>query len=118
MQNIENFFCLDQVVKIYIPGTTNVNEPAPELQKQITTEALKLFSDLFGGATCGRYTGAWTSAGRGLVLENINIIYSFCTSEQFKNALPKIMKFGQSVCKQMNQDAISLEYNGKLGFIE
>lgn len=118
MTDIKNFFCLDQDVKIYIPGTINVNEPAPELQKAITAEALKLFSDLFGGATCGRYTGAWTSPGRGLVLEDVNIIYSFCTADQFRAAFPQILDFGRSVCQRMQQDAISLEYNNKLGFIE
>lgn len=117
MIDINKFFCLDCQVKIYIPGTIDVNKDGANLQQVYTKRALELFSNLFGGATSGRYTGAWMSKN-GLVTEDVNIIYAFCTGEQFRAGLESIYNLGREICINMGQEAVSLEFNNKLGFIE
>lgn len=117
MKNFSNLFTLSQVVKIYIPSTVNVNEPAPELQDKFTKEAQGLLSDCFGGATTTAAVGSYRANSGELVTESVNVVYAFCTPSQMNENFDRVFAFCQKVCRDMTQEAISLEYNGQLGFV-
>lgn len=61
---MKNFkFDLNAKVAIYVPSTTDVNVPTDDKE-----------SEWFGG---------WVSNSGALVVENVTIVYAFCTPESF-----------------------------------
>jgi hypothetical protein len=112
---LSNLICLESNVKIYIPGTVNVNHKTNN-QKYIDL-ALNLFSGCFGGSTKYQAIGTWISPGSGLIKERINIIESYCTENDLKNNIDIIIEFCKKLKYELNQENISLEINNKLYFI-
>lgn len=114
MNSLEGLTCLKEKVAVYVPSTFNINESIDN--SFYVHEVLKEFSEIFGGATAISADGAWVSSKKGLVLEENKIIYSFC--EKLTNeTVDKILDICQWLKKEMEQEAISLEINGKLYFI-
>lgn len=115
MKQLDNIFQFSHVVKIYIPGTVNEKETAADLQQVETENALSFMCDLFGGATCGRFSGAWKNDAGEVITEPVNIVYSYFDGELSK--VLQLVEYAENLCKRMNQDCIGIEYDGKLGFI-
>lgn len=113
-----DLFCLDNVVKIYVPGTVNVNESAADLQAVETKAAAAFLAGLFGGSTFGRYSGAWIDSKGQTIIEDVNIVYSFCSGDSFRANFEAVYNYCRDLCGRMNQEAISLEFNGRLTFVE
>lgn len=86
MKQLDNLFQFSHVVKIYIPGTVNENETAADLQKIETENALSFMCGLFGGATCGRFSGAWKNDAGEVITEPVNIVYSYFDGNLFESA--------------------------------
>lgn len=78
---------------------------------------LRQLSEMFGGATTTPAVGGWVSASGALVVEHVDIVYSFCTSEQLTEKIDDIIKICQDLKKDMGQEAITLEVNGGVKFI-
>ena len=113
----QNIFTLDNVVKIYVPGTINESTPEPELQKVWTIKTAAFLSSLFGGATFGQFVGSWINEAGKLIEEPQNVVYSFTDSETAAAKIDAVVDFARELCRAMNQTAISVEYNGRLGFV-
>ncbi|KON96985.1 DUF3574 domain-containing protein [Aneurinibacillus migulanus] len=108
-------FYLEDVVKIYVPSTYNVDQPidnTPYVHK-----SLRKFSEMFGGATAIDGTGAWLSDDNQLVKEKVTIVYSF-VEDLDKKKLNQVVDYAQSLKEEMKQSSVSLEVNGKMYFIE
>jgi hypothetical protein len=114
-KTLKNLFPLDHSIKLYIPSTIETNKPADN-SKQVD-QAIKLLSSLFGGATSYEAIGAWTDQAGELVKEKITIVQSFATAEQVEENIMDVVKHAQNLKNEMSQEAISLEYDGKLSFI-
>lgn len=114
----KDFFYLDHAVKIYVPSTNAINQPAPELQAKFTDLVLTRFASMFGGATVAAAVGAWSDPVAGLVKERINIVYSNCTSEQLEDNITNVIELAQMIREEMQQTAITVEIDGKITFIE
>lgn len=113
-----NIFSLDSKVAIYVPSTVNTNElDKNSLQKYFENLVLAEFSELFGGATATSARGAWMSPEAGLVTEDVTVIYSFCRDDDFKDNFDKVVALAGLICKGMQQEAVTLEYNNKVAFI-
>lgn len=112
---LQGQFYLEDVVKIYVPSTYNVDQPidnTPYVHK-----SLKKFSEMFGGATAIDGTGAWLSDDNQLVKEKVTIVYSFA-EDLDKKKLNQVVAYAKSLKEEMKQSSVSLEVNGKMYFIE
>lgn len=115
MKALKYAFDLDCKLAIYVPSTVNVSE-------QVDNEAMRLhvmreLSSLFGGATSTKACGAWIDSAGNTIIENVDIVYSFCTSEQATQHFEKVIHLCEYIKKEMNQEAVTLEYNGQVKFI-
>ena len=53
----------------------------------------------------------------GLVLEDVTIVYSFCTSEQAAESFAAVYAICERIKSEMGQEAVTLEYNGQVKFV-
>ena len=117
MKQLKNLFNLSCSVAVYVPSTINVNEKMSKAEvKEYTDFVLGGLSALFGGATAYDAKGAWNSE-KGLVLEDVKVCKSYCTSEQLKAGIDRVLSLCQELKSELKQEAISLEINNKLYFI-
>ena len=117
MKQLENLFNLSCSVSIYVPSTRNVDEKLSKAEiKEYTDLVLEGLSALFGGATAYDAKGAWKSE-KGLVLEDVKVCKSYCTSDQLKSGIDKVISICNELKIELVQEAISLEINNKLYFI-
>ena len=115
MKTLKFKFDLNCKFAIYVPSTQNVSESVDNSDqvKYVLTE----LSRIFGGATTTPARGAWICDDGETVLEKIDIVYSFCTSEQAAEIFDAVIEICENLKKEMNQEAITLEYNGQVKFI-
>lgn len=105
-------FKLNHNIKLYIPSTINA-DTAINSEKYIN-DTLSLFSGLFGGATSYEAKGAWLSNVKGLIVEKIVIVESYATSQQIDLNIEKVLQHALKIKKELNQEAVSLEYDNEL----
>lgn len=115
MKALKFKFDLDCKYAIYVPSTNNVDNACDnsEMVKYVLAE----LSKLFGGATSSESVGAWMSETRGLILEKVTIVYAFCTSDQAADNFEKVYAICERIKSEMNQEAVTLEYNGQIKFV-
>jgi hypothetical protein len=108
-------FDLNSKVAIYVPSTINVNEECDNTQYVKNT--IKQLSTWFGGATATPAIGVWVSAAGEVVVENVSIVYSFCTTEDLQKYAADIIALCKSIKHDMRQEAVTLEINGQVKFV-
>ena len=106
---------LNSKVAIYIPSTINVNQTVNNSEQ--VKKACVFLSGLFGGCTAVNGSGCWVSDTTGLVTEDVKIIYSFCSRLQLMKSKKSIFNYCRELCREMSQEAISLEINNQLYFV-
>jgi hypothetical protein len=114
-KTLKNLIVLESNVKIYIPGTININEIFDN--SQYVDNTLKLLSDYFGGSTSYQAIGCWNSLNKGLIKENITVCESYCKEIDLKKHISDIIDYCENLKKTLNQENISLEVNNKLYFV-
>lgn len=72
---------------------------------------------LVRGATATDAVGGWVSDTHGLITERVTIVYSFCKKEDFADHIEDILDLCETIKHEMNQEAVTLEYNGQVKFI-
>lgn len=113
---MKNFkFDLNAKVAIYVPSTTNVNEPTDNTA--IVNDVMTAFSKWFGGCTSTPAVGGWVSNSGALVVENVTIVYAFCTPESFGKHFEEVYALAAEIRDEMKQEAVTLEYNGQIKFV-
>ncbi|MGM0889161.1 MAG: DUF3574 domain-containing protein [Bacillota bacterium] len=108
-------FYLEDVVKIYVPSTYNVDQPIDNTP--YVNKSLEEFSKMFGGATAIDGTGSWLSDDNQLIKEKVTIVYSYA-EDLDKKKINKVVTYAKSLKEEMKQSSVSLEVNGKMYFIE
>lgn len=108
-------FDLDNKVSIYVPSTMNVSNACDNTEYVRNT--IKQLSLWFGGATASKAIGGWVSQAGEVVVEDVTIVYSFCTSEQLQEHAHDIVALCQSIKQDMQQEAVTLEIKGQVQFI-
>jgi hypothetical protein len=108
-------FDLNSKVAIYVPSTINVNEECDNTQYVKNT--IKQLSTWFGGATATPAIGGWVSAAGEVVVENVSIVYSFCTTEDLQKYAADIIELCKTIKHEMRQEAVTLEINGQVKFV-
>lgn len=108
-------FDLDNKVSIYVPSTFNVTEVVNNDTQVINI--IKQLSLMFGGATASDAVGGWVTSTGETITEKIKIVYSYCTTEQLKQHINKILQICDNLKNEIKQEAITLEINGQIKFI-
>lgn len=115
MNALKGQFHLDEVVKIYVPSTYNMDQPIDNTP--YVNQSLETLSKMFGGATAIEGTGAWVADNDQLIKEKVTIVYSF--SEKLnKSKINEVVAYAKYLKEEMKQSSVSLEVNGKMYFIE
>ena len=115
---LTDIFTLDSKVAIYVPSTNNVSEAdAAGLQTKFVNTLIAEFSRMFGGATAMDVRGGWMCDNGQIVTENVQIVYSFCTGAAFEANAAAVVGLAKRICKEMSQEAVTLEYNNGVAFI-
>lgn len=109
---------LNHRIAVYVPSTFDGNKPARMMQRRATKKAARRLSQLFGGATATQALGYWVSSEKGLIAERQNIVYSACTEEDKQTKLQAVLTFAQALCKWMKQEAVTVEIDGIMEFVE
>lgn len=109
---------LNHKICIYIPSTFDGNKPAKRLQKKVSRKAAQRLATLFGGSTATKAVGFWVSKEKGLIPEAQTLIYSYCTESDKTAHLESVKTFAKAVCRWMKQEAVSIEIDNTLQFIE
>jgi hypothetical protein len=116
--NKKQYTMLTDRVTIYVPSTTDGNKPAKRLQKKVSKHVAKKFSCMFGGCTQQTATGYWMSGTKGLIPEKQNLIFAACTPQDREKHLQDVMTIAKAICKHMKQEAVTVEINNTLYFVE
>lgn len=115
MKTLKFKFDLDCKVSIYVPSTVNVNESTENTEQ--VKKVIGELAAMFGGATASKAVGGWVCASGETVLEEVTIVYSFCTSEQLKEHFIDVYAIAERIKKEMAQEAVTLEVNGQVKFV-
>ena len=114
-KSLKNLIVLESNIKIYIPGTININQITNN--SQFVDNTLKLLSNYFGGSTSYAAMGCWNSVNNGLIKENITVCESYCKETDLKKYISDIIDYCEGLKIELNQENISLEVNNKLYFV-
>lgn len=115
MKQLKFKFDLNSKVAIYVPSTVDVDKTTDNEGQ--TLNVIRELSLLFGGATATKAVGGWVCNNGQTVVEQINIVYSFCTTEQLSTHFEAVLGICNRLKKDMRQEAITLEVNGQVAFI-
>jgi hypothetical protein len=88
------------------------------MQRRATKKAAARLSVLFGGCTTTQAVGYWMSDTKGLIAENQTLVYSNTTEEGKTAHLDTVRDFARAICRYMRQEAVTVEVDGELEFIE
>jgi hypothetical protein len=114
-KTLKNLIVLESNVKIYIPGTIDINTISDNTK--YVNDTLKLLSDYFGGSTSYQAIGCWNSVNSGLIKEQITVCESYCKEIDLKKHIESIINYCEDLKKELKQENISLEVNNKLYFV-
>ena len=111
---------LTRKVAIYIPSTVDANVAASsELVAKWSKQAKILLSNLFGGFTAYHAQGGWYSAEKGLIEEPVLVVNAFTDDNGLNESnLNQIRFLARLIAIDMQQEAVSVEHDGKLEFIQ
>jgi hypothetical protein len=116
---LENIFgqAMQNRIALYVPGTSGAVNSDPGLAARMVEEVAARLSELFGGATISLAAGAWVSEQYGLIREDVQIVYSYCTDEQLEQNAQEVRRMADEVKRVMEQEAVSVEINNALYLI-
>lgn len=109
---------LNNIIKIYVPSTTDGNKPARLAQRREAKRASKYLCTLYGGATATTAQGYYISPERGLIEERQRVVYAYCTESDRERTMPGITAYVKRLCRRMRQESVTLEINGEMQFVE
>jgi hypothetical protein len=109
---------LDHCVKVTVPGTTDVNKEALDVQQTWVRRTLERLSRLFGGATAINGQGGWMSETHGLIVEPVVIVYAYCDKAALENYLADVIAYARNMGCKMGQECVAVEIDGILDLID
>ena len=113
---LSDFSCnLKNKISIYVPSTCNVNQTIDN--SEYVEKTACFLSKLFGGCTAQDVNGFWISDNKGMIKEDVKIVYAFCTQKDFEKHESEIIDYCEIMKNILAQEAISLEFNNELYFI-
>lgn len=112
---LQNMIELSSRLTVYVPSTINVNEKINN--KKYVDATASLLSSFFGGATSTNAQGYWISPSIGLVREKSTMVFAYCNESSLESHIDDVVTHCEELKRELRQDAIALEINGKMYFI-
>lgn len=105
---------LGQQVALYIPSYTHDRLPIPPgLRADVVSDAVRLLSRMFHGATVLEASGGWLSDDGTIVTEPVTIVYAFA-DELLLADLAVLAGFVEFLRDLLSQEAVAIEINGAM----
>ena len=102
---------------VYVPGTRNTNQTLTENErKEWTLGVIRRMSYVFGGATAQEGLGGWVTQDGELVLENVNIVYSYTENKTAENEIA-VRSIAAWLAAELKQEAVTIETPDGLDFV-
>ena len=101
-----------QCFTVYIPNKDKSDQEIG-IQRRWVLEAIRLLSEVNGGATAIPVEGGWMADDGRLILEHPVIVYSFVRAEPFLAALTRIREFLHRLGRETNQGEIAFEFDNE-----
>lgn len=96
---------------VYIPNKDK-NDQEIGIQRRWVLDAIRLLSEINGGATAFPVEGGWLNDEGKIILEDPVIVYSFITDpDRFLAHLPRIRSFLHTMGRETNQGEVAFEFN-------
>lgn len=114
-KTLKNLIALSCNVRVYVPTTYNIDNPADT--SKFVNQTLELLSTFFGGATQHQAFGAWKSQTGSIVKEKVVICEAFCDQNGLNEFIESIYDHCLYLKMELRQESIALEVNGSLYLI-
>ncbi len=101
-----------QCFSLYVPNKDK-NDQEFGHQRRWVLDAIRLLSEINGGATAIPVEGGWVDESGRVILEEPVIVYSYIKSEPFLKNLPRIREFLHRMGRETDQGEIAFEFDGR-----
>jgi len=102
-----------QCITIYIPNK-DMNDKEIGTQRRWVLDAIRLLSEINGGATAIPVEGGWLNDEGQIILEHPVIVYSFVAyPEAFLEHLPRLRAFLHLMGRETNQGEVAFEFDDR-----
>ena len=103
---------LNRKVSITIPGTDHgVVRSRDDLDDWVSVEdALRVFSQWFGGATAIAAKGGWVDGQGDLVQEPVVLVYSFCDDASLAFHRDDVEAYAKHLAHDLGQECVAVEW--------
>src|SRR5438128_7487956 len=96
---------------LYIPNKDQHDQEIGT-QRRWVLDAIRLLSEINGGATAIQVEGGWVNEDGTIILEHPVIVYSFITRpDEFVKHLPRIRAFLHQLGRETNQGEVAFEFD-------
>jgi hypothetical protein len=100
-----------QSFSLYVPNKDK-NDQEFGHQRRWVLDAIRLLSEINGGATAVPVEGGWVDDSGRVILEEPVIVYSYVKTEPFLKNLTRIREFLHRLGRETNQGEIAFEFDG------
>lgn len=101
-------------IAVYVPGGNPRTNLGTALQQSWTDTMLEAFGTFFGGSTAVNVQGTWIGLDDKVVREPVNMVYSYCTSEQYDKHQADVLHLAKCLANGMKREAVAVEVDGAL----
>jgi hypothetical protein len=100
-----------QCFTVYIPNK-DLNDAEFGTQRRWVLDAIRLFSEINGGATANSVEGAWRADDGRIIMEHPVIVYSYITNmDRFLANVPRIRNFLHQMGRETNRGEVAFEFD-------
>lgn len=103
-------------VTVYVPSTIDIDKAIDS--RPYVDKCATMLSNFFGGATSTEASGYWVSPTAGLVKERSTMVFAYCNTADLEAHIDEVVDFCSMLKNELKQDAVALEVNGEMHFIE
>jgi hypothetical protein len=112
-------FALPFEVVVYVPSTQDADTTISEAEfKNRIIEVETYLAKLFGGFSSNPVDGGYNSDEKGLIKEDVFKVFSFASRDGFEPKIEELVIQIKKWCKVWGQEAIGLEFEGDLFYVE
>lgn len=115
MSKLSALIPMKSKITVYVPATVEINKEIDN--SEYVERVARLLSDCFGGATASPVSGYWVTSGGDLVKEHTTMVFAYCATADAEKYVDDVVALCMELKREMQQEAIALEYNGAMYFI-
>ena len=102
-----------QCFTLYVPNKDKDDQEIGT-QRRWVLDAIRLLSEINGGATAIPVEGGWLNEEGKIILEHPVVVYSFIPKpDTFLQQLPRIRAFLHQMGRETNQGEVAFEFDGR-----